>query len=461
MDILVVGTGYVGLVTGVCFAEMGHQVICLDVDQLKIQQLNEGVIPIYEPGLEEAVKHNVAAGRLKFTTDYSFGVKQSLVCFIAVSTPAKEDGSADMTFVEQAVSQIAHNMNTYKLIVNKSTVPVGSTSLVSNWIQKTLEIRGESIEYDVVSNPEFLKEGDAIRDFMKPDRIIVGTEHPRAAALMKELYAPFNLNHDRILFMDPLSAEMTKYAANCMLASRISFMNEFSGLCEKLGADIGKVREGIGSDHRIGYECLYAGVGYGGSCFPKDVKALREMAHDLGYETPLIDAIEEVNARQKELLGKKIEHYFNTRNGLEGKTIAIWGLAFKPATDDVREAPSLALIRFLLKKGAFVRLFDPVATKQAKKLLKQSPQIAWCQSEFEAATGAHAIALLTEWKQFRFVDFNRILPVMQGRAFFDGRNQYSPKKMAEKNIDYFSIGRPSVPRNNTEPATVSETLVAT
>jgi len=447
MDILVVGTGYVGLVTGVCFAEMGHHVICLDIDQLKIQQLNEGLIPIYEPGLEEAVKHNVAAGRLVFTTDYAFGVTKSLVCFIAVSTPSKKNGSADMTFVKQAATQIARHMNDYKIIVNKSTVPVGSTSLVSNWMQETLEIRGMDIEYDVVSNPEFLKEGNAIHDFMKPDRIVIGTQNPRAAALMQELYAPFNLNHDRILIMDPLSAEMTKYAANTMLALRISFMNEMAGLCEQVGADIGMVRKGIGSDHRIGYDFLYAGVGYGGSCFPKDIKALRQTACDLNYATPLIDAVEEVNSRQKKQLGKKIEHYFGTQGGLAGKTVAIWGLAFKPDTDDVREAPSLVLIRFLLKKGVFVRLFDPVAMKKAKEILKQSPQIEWCRNEFEAATGAHAIALLTEWKQFRFVDFDRIMPVMRGKAFFDGRNQYSFKEMAEKNIDYFSIGRSPVSIN--------------
>jgi len=447
MKILIVGAGYVGLVTGVCFAEMGHHVICLDIDQEKIQQLKEGNIPIYEPGLEEAVRRNMSVERLQFTTDYGFGVTASLVCFIAVSTPAKKDGSANMEYVAQAATQIAEHLDSYKVIVNKSTVPIGSTSVVSGWIQATLKARGVEIEYDVVSNPEFLKEGDAIHDFMKPDRIVIGTHSPRVAALMQELYAPFNLNHDRMLIMDPLSAEMTKYAANAMLASRISFINEIAGLCEQVGANITKVRKGIGSDHRIGYDFLYAGVGYGGSCFPKDIKALRQIACDFSYETPLMDAVEMVNMRQKELLGKKIASYFSTRGGLEGKTIAIWGLAFKPGTDDIREAPSLVLIYFLLKEGAFVRLFDPVAMKRAKEVLKHSPQIEWCRNEYEAGAGAHAIALLTEWKQFRFVDFKRIVLAMQGNAFFDGRNQYSPKEMAEINIDYFSMGRPLTVQN--------------
>lgn len=441
MKILVVGAGYVGLVTGACFAEMGHQVICLDINQEKIQKLKDGVIPIYEPGLEEMIKRNVQAGRLEFITDYAYGVANSLVCFIAVATPPAENGTADISYVKQAATQIAKNMDSYKIIVNKSTVPVGSSKNVFDLIVDTLKERKCTVEFDVVSNPEFLKEGDAVNDFMKPDRIVIGTENPRVAVLMEELYGPFNLNRDRVLIMDPRSAEMTKYAANAMLAARISFMNEIAGLCERVGADINLVRKGIGSDHRIGYAFLYAGAGYGGSCFPKDVQALRTSADHLQYETPLLDAVEAINMRQKELLGAKIETYFSSKGGLAGKVIAIWGLSFKPGTDDMREAPSLILIRHLLKKGAFVRLYDPVAMQRAKAILKKTPQIIWCRDEFEAASGADAIVLITEWKQFRFVDFNRILPKLKGKVFFDGRNQYAAKEMAAKGFDYFSIGQ--------------------
>jgi UDPglucose 6-dehydrogenase len=440
MKILVIGCGYVGLVTGACFAEMGHKAICLDIDHDKIQKLKTGSLPIYEPGLAEIVKRNLAEGRLEFTTDYDYGVSHSLFCFIAVSTPPCENGTADFNYVEQAATQIARHMNSYKIVVNKSTVPVGSVVKVSKIIESVLKDRECACPYDVISNPEFLKEGDAVNDFMKPDRIVIGTDNPRAAAFMEELYAPFNLNHDRLIIMDPCSSEMTKYAANAMLASRISFMNEMAGLCEQVGADITMVRKGIGSDSRIGYSFLYAGAGYGGSCFPKDIQALRAVALSLNYATPLLDAIENVNIRQKTCLGEKIEAYF-AKNGLEGKIIAIWGLAFKPGTDDMREAPSLALIRHLVGLGAFVRLYDPVAMPRAKTMLKKSPQIIWCSSEFDAATGADAIALVTEWKQFRFVDFNQVLPKLKGKVFFDGRNQYIPKEMALKGFDYFSIGQ--------------------
>jgi UDPglucose 6-dehydrogenase len=439
MKILIVGAGYVGLVSGACFAEMGHHVICLDIDEEKIHNLKNGVIPIFEPGLEEVVKRNLNAGRLEFSVDYAYGVTTSLICFIAVPTPSNPDGSANITYVTEAARQIAENMNEYKIIVNKSTVPIGAAKQVSQWIEETLRSRRAIIEYDVVSNPEFLKEGDAVNDFMKPDRIVIGTDHPRVAALMQELYAPFNLNHERILIMDTLSAEMTKYASNAMLACRISFMNEIAGLCELVGADISKVRRGIGSDKRIGYAFLYAGVGYGGSCFPKDVKALKATANRLDYDTKLLDAIEDVNVRQKKVIGDKILDYFGD---VQGKMIAIWGLSFKPGTDDMREAPSLILIRTLLEQGAFLKLYDPIAMKKAKTILKKSPQILWCKDEFEAAEGADAIALITEWKQFRFVDFERIKASMKGKAFFYGRNQYHPEEMACKGFDYFGIGQP-------------------
>lgn len=439
MKILVVGTGYVGLVTGACFAEMGHHVICLDIDQNKIDQLKEGKIPIYEPGLEEIVNRNADAGRLEFTTDYAYGVTSSLVCFIAVSTPAGEDGSADLSYVSQAAQQIAEQMEGYKIIVNKSTVPVGSAQAVKEIVAATLAKRGVSHEFDTVSNPEFLKEGDAVNDFMKPDRIVIGTDNPRVEALMEELYAPFNINRDRLVTMDPLSAEMTKYAANAMLASRISFMNEMAGICEKVGADISMVRKGIGSDQRIGYAFLYAGMGYGGSCFPKDVKALQATGREYGAPTPLIDATEVVNQQQKKRLGEKILTHFGA--DISGKTIAIWGLAFKPGTDDMREAPALILIRQLLSAGVHVRLYDPVAMNRAKEILPKSPQITWCKDEFEAAADVDAIALVTEWKQFRFVDFDKVRP--KTRLFFDGRNQYAPQEMAERGFTYYSIGQPT------------------
>lgn len=443
MKILVIGTGYVGLVTGACFAEMGHLVICLDIDQEKIALLKHGVLPIFEPGLEEIVKRGVATGRLQFTTDYLFGVKQCDLCFIAVSTPTSEDGSADLSYVRAAAIAIADNMESCKIIVNKSTVPVGTAHMVREVIEERLALLKKSISFDVVSNPEFLKEGDAINDFMKPDRIVIGTESKASEEVMRELYAPFNLNHERLLVMDLLSAEMTKYAANAMLASRISFMNEVASLCEQVGADIGKVRKGMGSDKRIGYAFLYAGAGYGGSCFPKDIKALRSTARNVGIAVPLLDAIEEVNERQKRVIGQKIADYFG--EDLQGKTIAIWGLSFKPGTDDIREAPAFVLIRSLLEAGAYVRLFDPIAMKKAKVFLKPSPQITFCSDEFDAAVGADGIALMTEWKQFRFIDFSRVIPLMKGRAFFDGRNQYSHEEMSALGLDYFSIGRPATP----------------
>ncbi|MES2344718.1 MAG: UDP-glucose/GDP-mannose dehydrogenase family protein [Chlamydiota bacterium] len=437
MNLLIVGTGYVGLVTGACFAEMGHHVICLDINQEKIEKLKKGDLPFYEPGLKELVKRNSEAFRLSFTTDYKTAVAAALVCFIAVPTPSDEDGSCDLRYVLSAAAQIAEHMNGYKLIVNKSTVPVGSSQKVKESIKSVLHNKGKDYPFDVVSNPEFLKEGSAVSDCMKPDRIILGVDNATAATLMKEIYSAFTLNHDRILIMDPISAEMTKYAANAMLANRISFMNELAGLCEKVGANINEVRVGIGSDTRIGYQFLYAGIGYGGSCFPKDIRALRSMAKDVNYETPLLEAVNTINERQKKWLGEKIRKHFGD---VSGKTIAIWGLSFKPNTDDMREAPSLNLIEELLASGAHVRLFDPAAIQTAQKSIPAHPNIHWCQDEYEAAHKADAIALLTEWKQFRFVDFTLVLEKMMGKAFFDGRNQYKIHEMRSKGFEYFGVG---------------------
>lgn len=440
MHILVIGTGYVGLVSGTCLAEMGHQVVCLDINKEKIDNLNQGLIPIYEPGLEEIVKRNLKARRLSFSTNYADAVQGALVCFITVDTPISADGTANMAFVKNVAQSIAEHMQDYKVIVNKSTVPVGSADIVAQIISTELKARGCQFDFDVVSNPEFLKEGNAVNDFMKPDRVIIGTNSARAAATMKEIYAPFMISHDRLLVMDIYSAEMTKYAANAMLATRISFMNELSGLCELTGADINKVRKGIGSDKRIGYSFLYPGPGYGGSCFPKDIRALQAHAHALGYDMPILRAVEGVNQRQKSILTKKIEAYFDSQGGIADKTFAILGLAFKPDTDDIREAPSLTLIQQLLAAGAKVRLFDPAAMSNAKAALPPSQNIAWCADELQAADGADALVLVTEWKQFRFMDFNMILPKMKGRVLFDGRNQYHPHDIVNKGIDYISIG---------------------
>ncbi len=443
MNILIVGTGYVGLVTGTCFAEMGHRVICLDIDKDKINKLKKGKIPIYEPGLEELVKRNVENKRLHFTTSYAEGVSNSVACFIAVSTPPSEEDIADLKYVRAAVASIAEHMNEYHFIVNKSTVPVGTGKQVKAIISQVLFERKVSVEFDVASNPEFLKEGNAIQDFMKPDRIVIGVDDVRVAALLKELYAPFNLSNERILVMDVVSAEMTKYAANAMLASRISFMNEIAGLCELLDADVTQVRRAVGADKRIGYQFLYPGVGYGGSCFPKDITALRGTARNLNYPTMMLNAIEDVNKRQKHVLGKKILEYYFSKESIENKVFALWGLSFKPDTDDMRQAPSLILIEDLICLGAKFQVYDPIAMENAKALLKHHKSlISWCKSEIEAAKGAQAIILLTEWKQFRVIDFESILKNMQGRAFFDGRNQYSPKEMAMIGFDYICIGRP-------------------
>lgn len=439
MKILVIGTGYVGLVSGTCFSEMGHHCICLDINKLKIDNLKRGIIPIFEPGLEEMVKRNMKAGRLQFTSCYEEGLAHAEVAFIAVATPSTEIGEANLSFLKSAATSIAKHMSRDLLIVNKSTAPVGTCHQIKEWIRE--ELKEKKLSFDVVSNPEFLKEGNAIQDFMKPDRVIIGSDSEKSTSIMKEIYAPFMLNHERLIVMSPASSEMTKYAANAMLASRISLMNEIAGICEKKpGANIKDVRKGIGADSRIGLSFLYAGAGFGGSCFPKDINALRSEARLLGYPTPLLDAIVDVNLRQKQVLGSKIFTYFGGSKGVCGKTIAILGLSFKPETDDMREAPSLTLIRQLLGWGATLRLFDPIAMENAKSVLSDHPQITWCQSELEASQGAHAIALVTEWKQFRGLDFDLILKNMKGKAFFDGRNQYSHEKMRECGFDYFSIG---------------------
>ncbi len=442
MQILMVGTGYVGLVTGACFAEMGHSVICLDIDEAKIKNLEEGIIPIYEPGLEEIVKRNIQQKRLRFTTSYAKGVAAAAVCFIAVPTPSRDDGSCDTSYVESAARMIGEQMTEYKVLVNKSTVPVGTAYLVADIVKQTQQKRGVSIPFDVVSNPEFLKEGAAVQDCLKPDRIIIGSDHPKPAEILKELYSAFTLSHDRILLMDTLSAEMTKYAANAMLATRISFMNEIADICKKVGANVNEVRKGIGSDSRIGYSFLYPGVGYGGSCFPKDIRALIAVAKKVGSEPLLLEAADAVNNRQKKVLSAKIKHYFSARGGVKGKTVAVWGLSFKPDTDDMREAPSLDFIEDLVKQGANLRVFDPIAMPNAKKILNNLPNITWCSDEFDAASGADAIALLTEWKQFRLVDFKPIRDRMKGIAIFDGRNQYKPSDMKTKGFDYIGIGVP-------------------
>jgi UDPglucose 6-dehydrogenase len=441
MNILVVGTGYVGLVTGTCFAEMGHNVTCLDINVKKIEDLHKGIIPIYEPGLKELVTRNVQSGRLHFTTEYELAVKASTVCFIAVNTPQGEDGSADLSYVIAASRQIAEHMDSYRTIVMKSTVPVGTCRQVKHAMRETFNEKELDIEFDIVSNPEFLKEGDAINDFMKPDRIIIGADNDRAATIMKEIYSGFTLNRERIQIMDTTSSEMTKYASNAMLATRISFMNELSGLCEHTGANINNVRKGMAADTRIGPHFLYAGAGYGGSCFPKDVQALCAMGRCYNYSMPVIDAAEEVNRRQKRRMGEKVIEYYSQRGGLAGKTFAIWGCAFKPNTDDMRESPALVLIEMLTKEGASFRVYDPVAMPNAKEILKDYDNITWCGNEYETASYADAVILMTEWKQFRFINFHSISEQMSGSVFFDGRNQYRPHEMATKGFDYISIGR--------------------
>jgi UDPglucose 6-dehydrogenase len=439
MKVTIFGSGYVGLVTGACLAEVGNDVVCVDVDENKIERLQHGEVPIYEPGLEVLIRRNQEAGRLQFTTDVGHAVDHGLFQFIAVGTPPDQDGAADLQHVLAVARSIGERMQWYRVVVNKSTVPVGTADKVRDVVRATLVERGSEIEFDVVSNPEFLKEGAAIDDFMKPDRIVVGTDNPRTTELLRALYAPFNRNHDRMVCMDIRSAELTKYAANAMLATKISFMNELANLAERLGADIERVRVGIGSDPRIGYHFIYPGCGYGGSCFPKDVKALERTARDVGYVAHLLQAVEAVNESQKRRLFEKIERYFD--GDLAGRTIALWGLAFKPNTDDMREAPSRTLTEALWKAGAKVRAFDPVAMGEARRLYGDRPDLALCESPEAALRGADALVVVTEWNVFRSPDFDEIRQSLSRPVIFDGRNLYDPARMKALGFDYFAIGR--------------------
>ena len=443
MNIAIVGTGYVGLVSGTCFAEMGINVTCIDIDSKKIQNLKKGIIPIYEPGLEDMILRNVKAERLHFTTKITDILDNVDVVFSAVGTPSGEDGSADLKYVLEVARTIGQHMRKYILLVTKSTVPVGTARLVRHTIQEELDKRGLDIDFDVASNPEFLKEGDAIKDFMSPDRVVVGVESEKAKEMMTKLYRPFLLNNFRVIFMDIPSAEMTKYAANAMLATRISFMNDIANLCELLGADVNMVRKGIGTDVRIGSKFLYAGIGYGGSCFPKDVKALIQTAEQNGYDLKVLKAVEEVNERQKRILFSKLLKHFG--NAIEGKTIAVWGLSFKPNTDDVREAPSLVLIKKLLKAGCKIRVFDPVAMPEAQKAFerlgfKVDGNICFANDIYDAVLDADALMLVTEWKEFRMPSWGVVRKSMKGKIILDGRNIYDADELTDYGFTYDCIG---------------------
>jgi len=439
MNIAIVGTGYVGLVTGACFAEMGINVICIDIDKRKIDLLNKGEMPIYEPGIQELVVKNVKEGRLSFSTNLKDNLDKVSIVFSAVGTPPDEDGSADLKYVLDVARTVGQNMKDYVLLVTKSTVPVGTAPKVRAVIQEELDKRGVSFEFDVASNPEFLKEGAAIKDFMSPDRVVVGVESERAALLMERLYKPFVLNGFPIIFMDIASAEMSKYAANAMLATRISFMNEIAKLCEATGANVEMVRKGIGSDKRIGMSFLYAGAGYGGSCFPKDVKALFHTGEEYGVPMKIVEAVELVNEEQKAIVYKKLLKAFN--GNISGKTIAVWGLSFKPDTDDMREAPALVVIDNLIKDGAKVKVFDPVAMDEAK--MRIGAKVEYCNSIYDASQGADAIALMTEWKQFRLPSWSKIRQLMKGNVIIDGRNIYDNSELVSEGFIHYSIGKNS------------------
>lgn len=439
MRITVIGTGYVGLVTGTCFAEMGNTVWCVDVNEEKIEKLKKGIIPIYEPGLSEMVGRNHMAGTLNFTTDIQEALEESEVAFIAVGTPMGEDGSADLQYVLTAARNIGANMKRHMVIVDKSTVPVGTSEKVRAAVRAELEARGSDLTFDVVSNPEFLKEGSAIADCMKPDRIVIGVDSEYSAEVMRELYKPYVMNTENFILMDIPSAEMTKYAANSMLATKISFMNEISNICERVGADVNKVRRGIGSDKRIGFSFIYPGCGYGGSCFPKDVQALIRTASEFGYKSKLLQSVEDVNHAQKKVLVRKVKERFG--NDLSGKIFAAWGLAFKPDTDDMRESPAITILGELTAAGAKIHAYDPKAVREAKECyLKGNEHITYCDNKYEALQEADALLLITEWKEFRSPDFYEIKRLLKEPVIFDGRNQYSEKRVREYGIDYYQIG---------------------
>lgn len=436
MKIVIVGSGYVGLVTGACFSEVGINVTCVDIDRNKIDNLNNGIIPIYEPGLEDMIIRNMKKGRLIFTTDIAVALQDSEVLFISVGTPPDEDGSADLKYVLAVARDCGKHINDYLLVVTKSTVPVGTSQKVKQALQEELDKRNVKIDFDVASNPEFLKEGAAIDDFLKPDRIVVGLESERAEDLMKSLYKPFTLNGHPVIFMDIISAEMTKYAANSMLAAKISFINDIANLCEIVGADINKVRKGIGSDSRIGHKFIYPGIGYGGSCFPKDVQALIKTASEHNYELRVLKAVEAVNNDQKLVLFNKIMKYFN--GDIKGKTVALWGLSFKPQTDDMREAPSLYIVKNLLQAGAIVKAYDPVAIAEAKHHFGDT--ISYFEDQYETLIDADCLAILTEWPEFKFPNLKIIKKLLTSPAIFDGRNIYDKEEMSENGFDYFCIG---------------------
>ena len=449
MQLTIFGSGYVGLVTGACMAEMGNHVVCYDIDEEKIARLNKGEVPIYEPGLDAYIARNMESGRLEFTTDVKKAVDHGLFQFISVGTPPDEDGSADLQHVLAVARAIGENMDEYRIVIDKSTVPVGTADKVSAEIRKRLDGRGKAIEFDVVSNPEFLKEGAAINDFMKPDRIVVGTDNPRTTELLRSLYEPFNRNHDRLISMDVRSAELTKYAANAMLATKISFMNELANLAELFGADIENVRLGIGSDPRIGYHFIYPGAGYGGSCFPKDVRALAKSAETAGYNAALLNAVEEVNLRQKHVMFEKILAYYD--GDLKGKTIALWGLSFKPSTDDMREAPSRVIMEALWEAGANVRAYDPEAMSEAARIYPDQEGLALCDTAYDALEGCDVLAIITEWQEFRSPDFDHVKKVLTEPVIFDGRNLYDPSLLKTMGITYYAIGRSNVDSDLTLP----------
>lgn len=441
MNVCIVGTGYVGLVTAACFAEMGSNVNCVDVNEKVVEGLKDGHVHIYEPGLETLVKRNYAEGRLVFTTSLAEGLKDSRVVFITVGTPSDEMGNCDLSYVDAVAREVGQLMESPKIVVDKSTVPVGTADRVRGIIQEELDKRGVSIDFDVVSNPEFLKEGDAVNDFMKPNRVVVGTESEESATILKELYAPFARSREKLIVMGVRSAEMTKYAANCMLATKISFINEVANICERVGANVSEVRMGIGSDVRIGYHFIYPGVGYGGSCFPKDVRALIGTAREYGYDARLIKAVDTVNNDQKTMLSKKILDYFEPQGGVKGKTLGLWGLAFKANTDDMREAPALEVIRELTDAGMKVKAYDPIAWERASEILKDNDLVEIAKDEYQALEGADCMAVVTDWNQFRNPDFDRVKELLKAPILFDGRNLYGPKQMGEAGFAYFSIGR--------------------